>query len=152
MAENSQRIGSVSNARVGRVFEESAMRFLATCNIAVEPNHTVKVGVGKTKKAHSFDLGAENPPIIVECKYHRWTSGDNVPSAKLTIWNEAMYYFACAPENYRKIFFVLRDVRAKSGETLASYYLRTYSHLIPDGVEIWEYDEIDKSAEIIYDT
>jgi len=63
-----------------------------------------------------------------------------------------MYYFACAPNNYRKIFFVLRDTRAKTGETLASYYLRTYSHLIPSGVEIWEYDEANGYAEIVYGT
>ena len=36
---------------------------------------------------------------------------------------------------------------AKRGETLANYYVRTYFHLIPVGVEIWEYDETVKIAE-----
>ena len=62
-------------------------------------------------------------------------------SAKITVWNEAMYYFAIAPPSYRKIFFVLRDVRAKTGESLAEYYVRTYRHLIPSDVEVWEYDQ-----------
>lgn len=149
MAENFQRVGAVSNAHVGRDFEKSAKLLLSRRGINVEPNHSVEVGIGKIKKRHSFDLGANNPPIIVECKSHRWTKSGNVPSAKVTVWNEAMYYFSCAPNHYRKIFFVLRDVRATNGETLASYYIRTYAHLIPSDVEIWEYDEATSQAEIV---
>jgi len=70
--------------------------------------------------------------IIIECKSHRWTSRDNVPSAKLTVWNEAMYYFHLAPAEYRKIFFILRDYSNKRHETLGEYYIRTYGHLIPN--------------------
>ena len=62
-------------------------------------------------------------------------------SAKLTVWNEAMYYFLVAPEGYRKILLVLRDVSEKRRETLADYYVRTYGHLVPEDVEIWEVDE-----------
>ncbi len=51
-----------------------------------------------------------------------------------------MYYFFLAPRKYRKILFVLRDFNAKRSETLAQYYVRNYGHLIPDGVEILEYD------------
>lgn len=54
-----------------------------------------------------------------------------------------------APENYRKILFVLRDYSEKKGETLAEYYIRTHDHLIPDDVEIWEYDE-DTGEAIIW--
>ena len=86
------------------------------------------------------------PKTIVECKSHRWTSGRNVPSAKLTVWNEAMLYFIAAPCEYRKIMFVLRDYCSKREETLAGYYVRTYSHLIPAEVEFWEYDESTSKA------
>ena len=88
-------------------------------------------------------MGADHPPTIVECKTHTWTKGGNVPSAKMANWNEAMYYFACSPPEFRKIFFVLRDVREKRGksESLAEHYIRTYYHLIPLEVEIWEFDE-----------
>ena len=58
-----------------------------------------------------------------------------------------MYYFHTAPEGYRKILFVLRDLRRGTGESLCSYYMRTYSHLIPDDVEFWEYDEPTLSAQ-----
>ena len=39
--------------------------------------------------------------------------------------------------DYRKVLFVLHDKRAKEGESLLSYYRRTYNHMIPDGVEFW---------------
>ena len=64
----------------------------------------------------------------------------------MTVWNEAMYYFTIAPSGYRKVFFVLRDYSQKRQETVAEYYMRTYAHLIPKVVEIWEYDEDKKSA------
>ena len=87
--------------------------------------------------------------VLVECKSHKWTKSDKVPSAKLTVWNEAMYYFLVAPPNFRKIFFVLRDYSEKRNETLATYYLRTYGHLVPDDVEIWEYEPTSLKAEQI---
>lgn len=63
-----------------------------------------------------------------------------MPSAKLTVWNEAMYYFSVTPSDYRKILFVLRDYSESRKQTLAEYYIRNYEHLIPSSVEIWEYD------------
>ena len=111
---------------------------------------SLDVGIANIKKPHRFDLGSDSPPIIVECKSHRWTASGNVPSAKLTVWNEAMYYFACAPSRFRKILFVLRDVRRRTGETLSQYYVRTYQHLIPPGVEVWELNEESGNANIVY--
>ncbi len=70
----------------------------------------------------------------------------------MTVWNEAMYYFALAPGNYQKILFVLRDYNPKKKETLAEYYLRTYDHLVPNGVEIWEYDETTGEATVWKET
>ncbi len=84
-----------------------------------------------------FDLGNLTQKIIVECKSHKWTTGENIPSAKLTVWNEAMYYFVAAPKGFRKIMFVLRDYSSKRNKTLAEYYVQTYSHLIPKDVELW---------------
>lgn len=42
--------------------------------------------------------------------------------------------------------FVLRDYSEKRKETLAEYYIRTYQHLIPKGVELWEFDEDNHTA------
>lgn len=141
-----QRIGSESNANVGRAFEQLAAEFFAGLGIPLDCNFSVPVGVGKLKKHHAFDLGNPEMNIIIECKSHRWTAGGNIPSAKLTVWNEAMYYFHTAPPGYRKILFVLRDFSAKRNETLAQYYLRNYIHLIPSDVEFWEYDETKRTA------
>ena len=142
MNKSYQRAGSISNAHVGRGFEAVALDVFAAKEIHLESNLKLPVGVAENKKLHAFDLGCEQQKIIVECKCHKWTApNDNVPSAKLTVWNEAMYYFLVAPQGYRKILFVLRDLSERRGETLAEYYVRTYGHLIPEDVEIWEVDE-----------
>jgi hypothetical protein len=136
-----QRIGAESNSQVGRDFEIVAQRFFASRGVSLEFGHSVEVGIGTLKKYHSFDLGCSTQRWLVECKCHRWTAGHNVPSAKLTVWNEAMFYFHVAPPEYKKVLFVLQDLRRGTGETLTTYYLRTYAHLVPAGVEFWEYDE-----------
>ncbi|MCP3447346.1 hypothetical protein [Bradyrhizobium sp. CCGUVB14] len=135
---NFQRVGSVSNAHAGNDFEAAALAFFGTQGVALTKNFAVPVGVGETKKLHRFDLGSESPPVLVECKSHTWTQGGNMPSAKMTVWNEAMYYFHVAPASYRKIFFVLKHYRRE--QSLAAYYLKTHGHLVPAEVEIWEYD------------
>lgn len=144
-----QRAGSISNVHVGREFEEAGRVFFENEGISLTRNISVSIGVSTTKGIHIFDLGSEEPPALVECKSHTWTRGKNIPSAKITVWNEAMYYFYLAPSRYRKILFVLRDYSDKRQETLGAYYIRTKIHLIPDGVEFWEYDPSMNWAERI---
>lgn len=146
MSNSFQRVGSKSNAHVGREFELKAQQFFSSKGVKLKSNVKVWVGVESETKCHAFDLGSESKKIIVECKSHKWTTGGNVPSAKLTVWNEAMLYFIASPQEYRKIMFVLKDYCPKRQETLAQYYLRTYSHLIPSEVEFWEYDEQKSTA------
>ena len=145
---NFQRAGAISNAHVGREFEQIAQKVLQSKSINVHQNFPLEIGVGKVKKRHAFDLGCADQKIIVECKSHRWTSGDKVPSAKLTVWNEAMYYFYLAPVEFRKIMFVLHDVSQKRALSLADYYKDKYRHLIPDDVEFWELNTTDASFKI----
>lgn len=140
MSKPFQRVGAISNAHEGRQFEEWVQAYFAANGIQLTSGIGVDVGVGALKKRHAFDLGCETALILVECKAHRWTAGGNVPSAKMTVWNEAMYYFLTAPDGYRKQLYVLRDCRYGDGETLADYYVRNFGHLIPDQVEIWEAD------------
>ena len=135
-------MGSVSNAHVGNDFESVALEFFAKKKITLSRKFPVELGVSKKKKVHCFDLGTLTAKIIVECKSHRWTTGARVPSAKMAVRNEAMYYFHLAPHDYRKILFVLHDRREEEGESLLSYYKRTYSHMIPDGVEFLEWDVV----------
>lgn len=91
---NFQRVGSISNAHIGREFEDIALNYFKKNNIHLIMDVSLPVGINEVKKNHRFDLGTgvnADKKVLVECKSHRWTSGDNVPSAKLTVWNEAMY-------------------------------------------------------------
>ena len=137
---NFQREGSTSNSHVGRAFEERARKALAKHGIQLEADHKVPCGLGPVRKNHAFDLGSGNPRVIVECKSHTWTSGGNVPSAKMKNWAEAMFYFHMAPSDYRKIFVVERSVRPGQPESLLAYFLRTQAHMIPPDVKFRELD------------
>ncbi len=134
------------NPRKGADFERAIRAFFETQGLVLQPNMAVAVG-GNTKKLHKFDLGSEEPPVLVECKCHIWTEGGNSPSAKLTVWNEAMLYFSLAPSKYRKLLVVQRSLRASL--SLAEHYLMRYEHLVPAGVELWEFDPISKQAHCI---
>ena len=139
MAKNAQGPKDVvSNTAAWRLFEIAVMKALKKSNPTIVPNFKVNVGVSKKRKGHKFDCGSCSAPLLVECKRHTWTDGNNVPSAKLSVWNEAMFYFSCAPKKFRKMFVVLRDKCERDGETLAEYYIRHYEHMIPPDVEIWE--------------
>lgn len=142
-----QRKGASSNTQVGKDFEAKVKAFLeSTLGFALTGNFSLQIGITGQKKGHNFDLGNELEKVIVECKAHKWTEGNNVPSAKIKAWNEAMLFFHAAPEGYRKMLFVTKDYSEKHGETLAQYYIRTNPHLIPTDVEIWEYDESQATA------
>ncbi|GAB4577761.1 MAG: hypothetical protein Fur0022_04930 [Anaerolineales bacterium] len=140
-----QRKGSTSNAQVGSDFEVVVRQFFAKQGLILKPRITVSIGINGTKP-HNFDLGNKSEKVLVECKAHRWTESGNTPSAKMTTWNEAMFFFLAAPSDYRKILCVIRDFHQKRNETLAQYYIRTNSHLIPKDVEIWEFDEAKGTA------
>ena len=135
---NFQRDGSISNSHVGRAFELRAQQALLREGVAVEMNHKVPCGLGNVRKNHAFDLGSDNPKIIVECKSQTWTVSGNIPSAKMKNWAEAMFYFHMAPVDYRKIFLVERSLRTGKVESLLAYFRRTQAHMIPPSVEFWE--------------
>jgi len=143
-SNNFQRLGSLSNAHVGNEFEDAVCEYFRRQGLSLTRGFKISVGVGDTKKPRKFDWGSDDPPILVECKSHAWTVGGNIPSAKMTVWNEAMYYFHIAPDSYRKVLFTLRSMRADT--SLAAHYVKCYGHLIPSGVEIWEYDMADQQA------
>jgi len=141
-----QRKGAKSNTHVGKEFEKIAKEFFATKKcLHLQNNISVNIGING-KKLHKFDLGDLNKKILVECKSHTWTEGNHVPSAKMTTWDQAMYLFYATPKSFRKIFFVLKAYSPKREETLAEYYIRTNSHLIPKDVEFWEFDECTKEG------
>ena len=130
-------------------FEAKARAFFSQQGLSLQPHFRLNIGVDGRSKAHSFDLGDGDQRVIVECKSHTWTESWNVPSAKMTTWNQAMYFFHAAPKDYRKILFVLRHFNPNRNQTLAEYYITTNRHLIPAGVEIWEFDETKNMASML---
>ncbi len=147
---NHQRVNAPSNAHVGREFEQEALRYFREHEgLVLSASVTVPIGIAGNLKAHRFDLGADDPPVLVECKSHTWTETGNMPSAKVTVWNEAMYYFLLAPPRYRKILFVLEARHQAQRESLAEYYVRTNGHLIPPGVSIMEYNPVAGTARAV---
>ena len=138
---NHQRIGSISNAHAGHDFEVFARTFFAEQEgLYLLPSFPVSLGHASKTKSHRFDLGSDDPAVLVECKSHNWTVTGNMPSAKITVWNEAMYYFHLAPQHYRKILFVLDARHDRQVQSLAEFYVRTCGHLIPPGVTILEFN------------
>jgi hypothetical protein len=135
-----QRKGAKSNSHVGREFESKIQSFFANQGVHLLANVKIPIGINGLKP-HSFDLGNIEHKIIVECKSHTWTESGNVPSAKMTTWNQAMYLFYATPTGFRKIFFVLKAYSPKRKQTLAEHYIHTNSHLIPKDIEFWEFDE-----------
>ena len=134
---NNQRQGFTSNSQVGANFEQIAFEYFKKKeNIILQKNYELNIGV-EIKKIHKFDFGNEN--ILVECKSHTWTNGNNVPSAKMSVWNEAMFYFNLVPKRYKKILFVLMDFSQKRCKTLVQYYIENYYQFIPKDVIFYEY-------------
>ena len=144
---NNQRAGATSNASVGSDFEKLALDYFKTNeNTIYQKPYSIDVGL-YLKKSHKFDLGNSN--TIIECKAYTWTKPDEkVPSAKLSVWNEAMFYFHLAPKEYRKILFVQKDLRKKRGITLLEYYLQTYYDFIAQDVLFYNYSLEDKHCDI----
>jgi hypothetical protein len=141
-------MGNADNPSIGAKFEEAVRHFFSKKRLALQSNFWLDVGFGSVRKQRKFDLGSSQPPILIECKSHTWTEGGNAPSAKLSVWNEAMLYFLAAPSQYRKILAALEHSRG--GETLAEHYVRWFSHLVPRGVEIWEVSADCKSGRRVF--
>jgi hypothetical protein len=141
---NFQRLGAVSNSHVGNEFEDLVRDHFRAEGLSLMRGFKVPIGIGDTKKPRKFDWGSDDPPVLIECKSHAWTVTGNIPSAKMTVWNEAMYYFYMAPNKFRKVLFTLRSLREET--SLAAHYIKCFGHLIPAGVEIWEYDILAREA------
>jgi hypothetical protein len=98
--KNDQGKSSRSNSLIG---SQIAREYFKTKeHIILDKKYVMNLGI-TVKKAHKFDLGNKENKILIECKAHTWTKSDNMPSAKVATWNEAMFYFNLAPKEYKKI-------------------------------------------------
>jgi hypothetical protein len=85
-----QRKGVKSNKQAGKDFEKKVKKYFKNQGIKLTQDIVVSIGINKKKKLHKFDLGDVTKKIIVECKSHTWTESGNIPSAKITTWDQAM--------------------------------------------------------------
>lgn len=121
----------------------------------------LKLHADSKEGEHKFDLVSREYGLIIECKCHTWTAGDNCPSAKMSVWNEAMYYFYLANEKYKKLQINILCVRKAhktekklkgatiSSESLAEYYIRNKRHYIPKMTYILEFDIESKGDPVL---
>jgi hypothetical protein len=141
-------MGNADNPAKGARFESLVREYFRGQGLDLYPNQAVSVGASSAKRSRIFDLGSDTPPVLVECKSHTWTRGGNAPSAKLSVWNEAMFYFMVAPPQYRKILVALDHRRGL--ESLAEHYVKRFGHLVPIGVEIWELASDGRSGRLVH--
>ena len=127
------------NPKVGKDFQRKVLSIAQkTFNMPFDEEKVVPVG--NPPKEHRFDVVSADGDIIIECKCYTWTNGGNVPSAKMSTLNEAVLYLRSVNYNARKILAMKKDVRLRTGESLAEYYCRIYGHLLED-IEVWEVAE-----------
>ena len=127
------------NPKVGKDFQRKVLSIAQkTFNMPFDEEKVVPVG--NPPKEHKFDVVSADGDIIIECKCYTWTNGGNVPSAKMSTLNEAVLYLRSVNYNARKILAMKKDVRLRTGESLAEYYCRIYGHLLED-IEVWEVAE-----------
>ena len=142
IVDGSQRDAmNMSNREKGDAFARRVGQYLKHKGHRVKPDYSVEVGLRNLrKKAHRFDYGSKS--LLVECKFYDWTAGGNSPSAKISTLNESMIYFHAAPSSFRKMAFISKTGKngIRNPETLAERYVRMYGHLVPDDVEVWEFD------------
>ena len=141
----------MSNKKQGEEFTKLVKEYLENIdNISLNNEYQIEVGLNSIyKKSHKYDLGNEN--IIVECKCYNWEKSGENPSGKIATLNEAMLYFHATTKSYKKKLFLKKTEKnnKKISETFAEYYVRLYNHLIPDDVEVWEFDTINLTAKKI---
>jgi hypothetical protein len=140
----------MSNKEIGDKFRDTVKKYLSIQGHKLEPEYGVEIGYGQSKKIHYFDLG--NELDLIECKKYSWTEGGNNPSAKLSTLIEAVHIYCAAPKSYNKKIFVFKTSKKgiRNPETLVEYFIRSYGHLIPEDIEIWEFDDINMTSELKY--
>ena len=126
----------MSNYETGRSFEIKAKQYF-------EEKYQVKFKKGKIRtgfnggKDREFDLLNHELNIIIECKNFTFTSGKNIPSAKISDFLKEVYKLYISPSKYKKIMCIARHVNDK-GVSLKEYILDKYYDFIPDNIEIIE--------------
>ena len=107
---------------------------------------------GRILFEHEFDFGCDDIfRIAIECKAYTWTKSGNIPSAKISILNEAVLFLSLLPDDFSKILILKKseNVNSKSNvhkdESLATYYKNKYGSILQKfNIKLFEFDEVDE--------
>lgn len=135
------------NPRRGREFQELSASVLGE-HWGATFDLDVPFPIGSPPKQHRFSLVSTDRRYVGEAKNFSWTASGNMPSAKMAFVNQAVFYLSYLPRDLIRFVVMRRDVRPKSGESLADYYYRTYRHLL-SGVAIVEVDAATRAVRIL---
>jgi hypothetical protein len=135
----------------GRLFQIRAAKALSQhFGVKFQLDHPIPIGT--PPKEHQFDLVSVDSRYVGECKNYSWTKTGRVPSAKLSMVNEAVFYLSFLPPETVKFVVMRKTTHAKQlYESLAEYYHRTRYHLL-NGVLIFEMDEEGETLRRVRDT
>ena len=125
------------NPKIGKAFQERVKVWFET-NSDLDFALEHPIDIGNPSKPHKFDISDKTEKVVIECKCYAWTAAGNIPSAKLTTLNEAIFYFSFLPVKTEKILVMAYATHPKKSETLAEYYFRRNRHLLGD-VKIMEF-------------
>jgi len=119
------------NPARGAEFERQAQDILSEhFGVVLQRACAIPIGYPPLLKEHQFDLATEDLKCVGECKNISWTESGNVPSAKMTSVNQAVFYLTFVSDAKYRFVVMKRDTHPRRQETLAEYYYRTYRHLL----------------------
>ena len=136
-----------SNKEKGDEFRDRVSVYFQNKGYTLKPEYKVEIGFGSLKKIHPFDLG--NEQVLIACKKYRWAETGTHRSGMFATLNETMLIFCAAPTKYRKLLFVWKSPKnnKRKSETIVEYYISHHGNLIPNDIEVWEFDETNLTAE-----
>ena len=130
---------NADNPIIGRNFQKTVLEWARDYYETDFLEESV-VNIGNPPRPHKFDIVSKDSKIIIECKCYTWTTGGNVPSAKLSILDEAVLYLRCTPISTKKIIAMKFDWNEKKQKSLAEYFCDKKNHLLDD-VMVVEIDD-----------
>lgn len=135
------------NPKIGREFQNLTIKILQDY-FKQEFETDKPIPIGNPSKHHKFDCVSLDNKIVAECKSYSWTVSGNIPSAKMAMLNEALFYMSHLPTDIAKIIVMKKAVHHSKKETLAEYYFRINRHLLAD-ISIFEIDEESNKIKIV---
>jgi hypothetical protein len=104
------------NPKRGAEFEDAVARYLITLGVSTKFSYPISIGVGATKRDHRFDLGVDNPKVVMECKAHTWTEGNKRPVQKWRRGTKPCIIFHSSRMITARCFLSLRTVATQTAQ------------------------------------